>query len=538
MKSVPAGRTLSYIGVIMESRDGPSDALDALARRAEAQPAEPGVWLDLAEAFIQEGVSEQAGHVLDRAWRCGPDDVSGWRRLAELARRVGRLELARNAWAEIIERSPLDRGALSAFVSAALECGEPHLAESRVRAAMSQVPNGGFGYLLALSLQRQGRTEEALEALQDDMSAGGARNAHEAALWLRLSRDLGREEDTLLALQSLRQLRPDERSVTVALAHAEARIGDREQAERLLDELHSVAFELSPVDRISSAELALALQDVELARSFVVEMPPEGLEASLLVRLSAALESVYALNEAIDVARLALALDPTAVDAHAVLGRSLYQVGRLPEAVGPLVQVASARPEDETIRELLARALAESEGLEKTPIDAAERANLSGDLEHFALPEILEFLAMQYATGVLNIQSSDRLGSIAFVEGLIVDVLYPGRPSLDRLLIERGLLAASALEQLGSPPPRTESTLERALLEGGWVSADVIEDTRRLRVTAGIREMLDWRQGSAEFHRDQNPSRRARSRGFEPQGILMRVMQSIDEGQRLGFVRR
>ena len=443
---------------MMDSTDAPSDALDALARQAEAQPAQPDVWLDLAEAFVEEGASEQAGHALERAWRCGPEDASGWRRLAELARRVGGLELARDAWAEVVERNPLDRGALSSFVSVALECGEPQMAESRVRTAMARVPNGGFGYLLALSLHQQGRAEEAIEILLHDMPSG-ARNAHEAALWLRLARELGREGDTLLALQALRRLRPDERSVTVALAHAEARLGSREEGERLLSELHTVV-DLSPVDRVSCAELALAMQDTELAASFLADMPLLGLDPPLLVRLAAALERVRALDEAIDAARRALALDPNAVDAHAVLGRALYQAGRLSDAVKPLVQVASARPEDEQIRELLARALAESEGLEKTPLDVAERANLSGDLEHFALPEILEFLAMQRATGVLNIQSSDLSGSIAFADGLIVDVLYPGRPPLDRLLVEQGVLPAAAIDQLGSPPPRSESVLE------------------------------------------------------------------------------
>lgn len=516
--------------------DGPSDALDALARQAEAQPARPGVWLDLAEAFVEEGASEQAEHSLERAWRCGPEDASDWRRLGELARRVGGLELARDAWAEVVERNPLDRGALASFVAVALECGEPQMAESRVRTAMARVPKGGFGYLLALSLHRQGRAEEALAALLEDMPAG-ARNAHEAALWLRLARELGREGDTLLALQALRRLRPDERSVTVALAHAEARLGSREEGERLLSELN-IADDLSPVDRVSCAELALAMQDSTLAASFLSDLPMLGLDAPLLVRLAAALERVGALEDAMDAARRALALDPNAVDAHAVLGRSLYQAGRLSEAVGPLVQVASARPDDETIRELLARSLVESEGLEKAPLDSAERANLSGDLEHFALPEILEFLAMQRATGVLNIQSSELVGSIAFVEGLIVDVLYPGRPPLDRLLVERGVLPAAALDQLGSPPPRTESMLERTLVEAGWVTSESVEELRRLRVTAGICEMLEWRQGSAEFHRDQNAANRPRSRGFEPQGILMRVMQAIDEGQRLGFVRR
>lgn len=59
---------------------------------------------------------------------------------------------------------------------------------------------------------------------------------------------------------------------------------------------------------------------------------------------------------------------------------------------------------------------------------SAEEVTFRGDLTHFTLPDILEFLSVQRSTGSLQLQSGTRFGVVQMARGRVVDVIYPKRP--------------------------------------------------------------------------------------------------------------
>ncbi|CAN0587725.1 unnamed protein product, partial [Laminaria digitata] len=71
----------------------------------------------------------------------------------------------------------------------------------------------------------------------------------------------------------------------------------------------------------------------------------------------------------------------------------------------------------------------------------------TGDLFVFALPDLLEFLMNQRASGVLYVESEHDAGSVQLHEGDIVALRAPGCPSLARELVQEELLSDTQLKQ-------------------------------------------------------------------------------------------
>jgi tetratricopeptide (TPR) repeat protein len=253
------------------------------------------------------------------------------------------------------------------------------------------------------------------------------------------------------------------------------------------------------------------MDPLEAAGRAATERPDD---AEAWIGMAEALVDIGALAPAKLVAARARACEPEDAAQWARLGRVLKAVGDPAEALQALRAASALAPADvETVRDLAELAL--SQGRSAEAVEAIDRAlshreapelvalrdrvehgpdpsqasgpSLTGDLAVFRLPEILEFLGMQRATGLIQVSSNGREAVVRLAEGRICDVSAPGHH----------------------------------------------EGPREQRVIVGIRQLLLWEDGSVHFQ-PQEPLDAVESpeTGFEHQGILMQVMKAIDEDQR------
>ncbi|MCB9651782.1 MAG: DUF4388 domain-containing protein [Deltaproteobacteria bacterium] len=163
--------------------------------------------------------------------------------------------------------------------------------------------------------------------------------------------------------------------------------------------------------------------------------------------------------------------------------------------------------------------------------DPSSGVGFTGDLEVFSLPDILEFLALQRATGSLEITSKGRLGTVRMAEGLVVEVSHPDRPSLVWTLIAEGRLSRARLNQIPVELMLDEPALGRALVERGLMDGDAVRDTFRSQVEDGIYVLLGWKEGHVRFH-TVAAAQGAQVEGFEARWVLMSALKRIDEERR------
>ena len=160
--------------------------------------------------------------------------------------------------------------------------------------------------------------------------------------------------------------------------------------------------------------------------------------------------------------------------------------------------------------------------------------DLQGSIEHFNLPDILQFIGQIRKSGVLAIQREEELALIYFQEGRVSYAYAPRKTHhIGQLLRERGKINASQLSQAvatqandssGSPP-----RLGQILMDMGAVDrADIIET-----VTAQVEELLysllSWKTGSFKFYENQFPTEEEITVNISTENIILEGLRRLDE---------
>ena len=163
--------------------------------------------------------------------------------------------------------------------------------------------------------------------------------------------------------------------------------------------------------------------------------------------------------------------------------------------------------------------------------NAAAKANLSGDLAIFSLPDMLEHLAQRKSTGTLQILSKHQAANVHLENGRITDVDYPQRPSLLPILTEHGRSEGRSLTSKMRALPieviTDEVLLTRALTESGIVDAGIVESAIQARIEDGILRVLQWKEAYAQFQ--PGPAHPAAHDGYDAQEILQSVLKKRSE---------
>ncbi|MEO1228395.1 MAG: DUF4388 domain-containing protein [Myxococcota bacterium] len=160
-----------------------------------------------------------------------------------------------------------------------------------------------------------------------------------------------------------------------------------------------------------------------------------------------------------------------------------------------------------------------------------EDISLRGDLAHFTLPDILEFLASQRSTGTLHIHADGRGGAVRMIRGRVVDVVHPRRPTLLSSINATKRLSAAELCQIPQDALTDEYALRKALVELGVLDADVLGRIVWQRIEAGLQVLLRWTEGRAEFHVVRDASD-GEPDGIDTQFLLLSALKAVDEAGR------
>ena len=217
-------------------RDGnPQRALQAAQALRERQPDAPGVHLLLGTLYQREGQTELAAQSFGRALALEPGSPAATRGLAEIAISGGHLDEARRLYETSLKQHPVEVDLLVGLARVALLRDDPLAAQGYLTQSVQGNPLllKPRLYLAAYWL-RQDNAARALSLLEEAKTLHGDDSGLlglEAEAQLKLER----YEAAAQTLRQLERLRPDDPQILVALAGAEAGLGDAARAQRTLE---------------------------------------------------------------------------------------------------------------------------------------------------------------------------------------------------------------------------------------------------------------------------------------------------------------
>lgn len=216
--------------------------------------------------------------------------------------------------------------------------------------------------------------------------------------------------------------------------------------------------------------------------------------------LSVALRKASLVERSVESARRAVELAPDDAEPYLVLGRNLEATRRVVEAREAYEEGMARGPSTDARNQTTARLMQLESDEAKTRLKQLKRAapqtastdgTVTGDLAVFHVPELLQVLQLQAATGQLHLRKGADSVRIHFASGRITGAL--GKDG-------REVVATSEAE---SPVP--------AFVE---VLAPVV----------------GWQIGHFEFVSGEPPS--GQTSGYDTQFLLMEVLRSLDERYR------
>lgn len=164
---------------------------------------------------------------------------------------------------------------------------------------------------------------------------------------------------------------------------------------------------------------------------------------------------------------------------------------------------------------------------------------LHGSIERFDLASVLQFLAQNAATGILQIRDFEEHGYIYLVKGRLEGISLPLTD--DRLgvhlikggLLNEGQLARVLMEEAARPEDREgHKPLGQRLVEKGFTSEAIIRQAMYRLIMARMFELAHWRTGVFTYDEpEEMPEFRIAIRG-DVQELLLQTQVRIDHGER------
>lgn len=166
------------------------------------------------------------------------------------------------------------------------------------------------------------------------------------------------------------------------------------------------------------------------------------------------------------------------------------------------------------------------------------KAVFTGELQLFAVPDLLDFLNNSRRTGTLVITSESGIGAVHMAHGLITGAASPNSANLGDLLLQKSAITEEQLQtavdrQRSDSPDRLLGSI---LVEMELVEREVLQQTLTEQVKGALREMVQWMQGRFAFEPDK---RREEEQGnsdveiqLDTRGLLLDVLREHDEANK------
>jgi tetratricopeptide (TPR) repeat protein len=198
------------------------------------------------------------------------------------------------------------------------------------------------------------------------------------------------------------------------------------------------------------------------------------------------------------------------------------------------VQVRDARPADS------AHAASAEPAPPASPapvLGSGSKAVFTGDLQLFAVPDLLEFLKSSRRTGTLVITSEGGIGAVHMRQGMITGAASPHCVNMGDLLLKMGALTDEQLKdtarhQREHSPDRLIGSI---LLERGLVQPQTLQQALADQIKGALLEMVTWTSGRFAFEPDKRSQVESDEITVEvdTQAVLLDVLRQLDEQNRV-----
>lgn len=158
--------------------------------------------------------------------------------------------------------------------------------------------------------------------------------------------------------------------------------------------------------------------------------------------------------------------------------------------------------------------------------------DLQGNIEKFTLADILQLIAAGRKSGTLGIQRDDSIIMVYFEAG---DIVYGYGPRetfyLGRLLVDRGILTSSQLDEAVASQAQTENTkrLGEILIDKKFIDRADLEAVVREQVEELLYSLLAWRTGSFKFYENEFPTREEIKVSLSVENVILEGLRRLDE---------
>lgn len=159
---------------------------------------------------------------------------------------------------------------------------------------------------------------------------------------------------------------------------------------------------------------------------------------------------------------------------------------------------------------------------------------LSGNLESFSVPEILQLLALQRKSGVLRLNHADGRAQVLFIEkGRIIGTREKVGAEQDpfvEYMLGAGYLAREQVQTIVRVQQETGKDSIYIMLSGGLVGKDRLSEALTQHTQQVVDELLSWTRGSYDFQGDERAlPRQALKVSLSIEELLMEGMRRMDE---------
>jgi hypothetical protein len=163
----------------------------------------------------------------------------------------------------------------------------------------------------------------------------------------------------------------------------------------------------------------------------------------------------------------------------------------------------------------------------------ASKAVFTGDLQLFAVPDLLEFLKSSRRTGTLVITSEGGIGAVHLKHGNITGAASPRGANMGDLLLRTGAMTEEQLRdaaqyQREHSPDRLIGSI---LVEQGFVDRGTLQRALGTQIKDAIYEMIGWGSGRFAFEPDKRSQMEADEITIEldTQEVLLDALRRLDE---------
>jgi hypothetical protein len=165
--------------------------------------------------------------------------------------------------------------------------------------------------------------------------------------------------------------------------------------------------------------------------------------------------------------------------------------------------------------------------------------SLVGSLEDLGLGDILQIVHLSRKSGTLWIRSDAGEGQVVFSAGLICGAFTKDGPAdLRDLLAARGAAPPPELDAAVEEARARGLPLDRALVERGLAAAEALDELRRAHVEDAVIRMFTWATGEFSFEiqdrREDGGEDLFLSPGLNPQFLALEGTRLRDEAARGG----